>query len=177
MAGVIMSVDAQIAAGHHLHHCIDDLRDFVWKCATVGIAQNHPARASFKSGLCAGQSVVRVCLVAIKEVLAVDHGFFACLDGGFDRVCDAFQIFLVGALQRNINVVVPAFCHIACGVCCRLEDHLNTGIIADRAPSAFGHAKGGEGRFLCSFFGEELCICWVCARVAAFNIVDAQSLQ
>ena len=43
--GVVVRVDAEMRAGHHLRHLGDDALDLMRKRAAVGVAQHHPARA------------------------------------------------------------------------------------------------------------------------------------
>ena len=73
LLGVVVGVDAQIRAGHDLAHLGDDALDLVRQRAAVGVAQHDPARAGLVGRARDGQRVVAVALVAVEEVLAVDH--------------------------------------------------------------------------------------------------------
>ena len=75
--GVVVRVDAEMRARHVLRHLGDDLAHLVRQRAAVGVAQHHPARARLVGGRRHGQRVVAVGLVAVEEMLAVDHGFAA----------------------------------------------------------------------------------------------------
>ena len=68
-------MNAQMITGHHLGHLGDDLFDLVGQRAAVGVAQHHPARPRIVSRLHAGHGIVRIVLVAVKEVLGVEYGF------------------------------------------------------------------------------------------------------
>jgi hypothetical protein len=83
LLGVVVRVDADVVAGHVLHHFADDLLDLVRQRAAVGVAQHHPARARLVRRLGAGERVFRIGLVAVEEVLAVDQHLAALLLGAF----------------------------------------------------------------------------------------------
>jgi hypothetical protein len=61
----------------------DDLAHLVRLGAAIGVAQHDPARACLVGRLGAGQRIVRIGLVAVEEMLAIDHRLLAggdCLD-------------------------------------------------------------------------------------------------
>ena len=71
--GVVVGVDAEMRAGHVPRHVCHDLGDLMRKRAAVGVAQHHPARPGLVRRGGHRQGVVAVALVAVEEVLAVEH--------------------------------------------------------------------------------------------------------
>ena len=67
-----MRVNADVVAGNVLQHFADDLFDLMWQRAAVGVAQNDPTRASLVGRFRAGDRVVRIGLVAVEEMLAIN---------------------------------------------------------------------------------------------------------
>ena len=68
-----MGVDADMVAGDMFCDFADDALDLMRHAAAIGVAQHHPARAGFVGGLGAGQRELGILLVAVEEMLAVDH--------------------------------------------------------------------------------------------------------
>ncbi len=118
--GVVVGVDAEVCARHDLHHVGDDALDLVRKRAAVGVAQHHPAGAGFVRGPGDGQRIVAVALVAVEEVLAVEHGFAAARDHGLDAFGDALEVLLVRDAERDAHVIVPTPWRR--GRCCRQRE-------------------------------------------------------
>ena len=73
----------------------DDALDLVRQRAAVGVAQHDPARAGLVGGARDGQRVGAVALVAVEEVLAVDHRLALGGAHGGDRLGDAVEVLLV----------------------------------------------------------------------------------
>jgi hypothetical protein len=136
LARIVVGVDAEPVARHARgDHPADDLAHLRRLRAAVGVAKHDPARAGVISSLRAGQRIIGVGLVAVEEMLAVQHDLLArsgrCLDRGRDR----FQILLVGAAQRHAHVIVPAFRHEADGVGLRLQQRGQPRIVGGRMPA------------------------------------------
>ena len=87
---VVMGMDAQIVAGDVLGHLADDRLHLMRQRAAIGVAQHHPARARCQRLLGAGDGVVRVGLVAIEKMLAVDHRLALVLGDGLHAVANGF---------------------------------------------------------------------------------------
>ena len=109
-----------------LHHLGDDALDLVRQRAAVGVAQHHPARAGLVGRARDGQRVVAVALVAVEEVLAVDHAprgraSTTALDRLRRRAC---EVLLVGDAERDAHVIVPRLGDEADGVGARVEHGL-----------------------------------------------------
>ena len=113
--GVVVRVDAQMRAGHMLVDIRDDGGDLVRQRAAVGVAQHHPARARLVCGRRDGQRIGAVGLVAVEEMLAIDHGLAIALHDRLDRLRDAFEVLLVGDAERHAHVIVPRLGHQADG--------------------------------------------------------------
>ena len=79
LLGVVVGVDADMVARDVLDDLADDLLHLVRQRAAVGVAQHHPARAFVVGGLGAGEREVRIGLVAVEEVLAVEQHLEALL--------------------------------------------------------------------------------------------------
>ena len=84
--GVVVGVDAEMRARYVLRDLADDALDLVRQRAAVGVAQHDPARAGLIGRLGDGERVVRVGLVAVEEMLAVDHRFAPAGDDRADRL-------------------------------------------------------------------------------------------
>ena len=89
LLGVVMGVDADVIAGNMLDDLADDRLDFMRHGAAIGVAQHHPARAGIIGRLRAGQCESRIFLIAVEEMLAVEHhlaaGFFRSLHAVANR--------------------------------------------------------------------------------------------
>ena len=160
LAGVVMRVDAEMIARYargddRLH----DGADLGRLRAAIGVAEHHPARAGVMGGLGAGQRVVGVRLVAVEEMFAVDQRFLARGDGGFDGGADGVEVFLVGAAERDADVIIPALGHEADGVRLRLDERGEAGIVGGRDADALGHAEG-----------DELCAACACSAKKAVSV-------
>src|SRR4029450_5042289 len=111
LLGVVLRRDADIGAGYVLNHVTDDALDLVRQRATIGVAQHHPARAGLVSGPGAGERVARILLVAVEEVLAVDQHFTTLRLRHRHAVADRGEIFLIGRLQRYLDLVFRRLRH------------------------------------------------------------------
>ena len=172
-----MGVDADAVAGDDFDHLADDLFDLVRQRAAIGIAQHHPARAFVDGGLGAGERELRIGLVAVEEMLAIEQHFAPAARRRAHAVADRGQVFLRAGLERDAHVVIPGFRHEADGVGLGLEQRRETGIVRGRAAGPPRHAERGEGGLEAALLGEQLCVGQVRARIAALDIVDAEIVQ
>ena len=104
LLGVVMRMDADMVAGHMLHHLADDRLDLVRQRAAIGVAQHHPARARLVRRPGAGERVFGVGLVAVEEVLAVDQHLAALLPWPpvtLSRIEARFSSFVVSSATRT----------------------------------------------------------------------------
>ena len=176
--GVVVRMDAEMRTRHVLVDVRDDGGNLVRQRSAVGVAQHHPARAGLVRGGRHGQRIGAVGLVAVEEMFAVDHGFAIALHDRLDRLRDAFEVLLVADAERHAHVIVPRLGDQADGARMRLQRRLEARIVGDRAPSPLGHAEGGKGGIDEARIGlEELGVGDVGARVAAFDVVDADVVE
>ena len=132
--------------GMCLHHLADDRLDLVRQRAAIGVAQHDPARAVLVGGLGAGQRIVRIGLVAVEEMLAVEQHLAALGLGGAHAVADRGEVFLERGLERDADVIVPGLGDEADRVGLGVEQRGKPRIVRGRAAGPPRHAEGGEGR-------------------------------
>ena len=178
VAGASGEVPTAMVAGNTAEHVIDDGLDLVGQGAAVGVAEHDPAGTAVVGGLHTGERIVAVRLVAVEEVLGVVHGLFTGVDGGLDGITDHGEVFVVGNLERDIDLVGPGLADEAGALSWRIQDRRDDRIVGGRAARASGHAEGNEARALePRIGGEELSIGRVGARPAALDIINAQLIQ
>ena len=175
--GVIVRMDADMVAGHVLHHLADDLLDLMRQRAAIGVAQHHPARARFVRGLGAGERIFGVGLVAVEEMLAVDQHLAALLLRGLHAVADRGEVLLIRRLQRDPHVVVPRLRHEADRVRLGVEQDRKPGIVRGRAARPPRHAERRERRAEFAVLGEQFGVGRIRARIAALDVVDAELVE
>ena len=73
VAGVVVGVNAEALARNDARDLADDALDLIGQRPAVGVAEHGPARAGVDRGLSAGERIFRVGLVAVEEMLAIDH--------------------------------------------------------------------------------------------------------
>ena len=173
-----MGVDADVIAGDVLHHFRDDGLDLVRHGAAIGVAQHHPARAGFVGRLRAGQRELRIFLVAVEEVLAVEHHLAPGLLRGGHAVADGGEVLLVGGLKGDPHLVGGRFGDKADRVGLGFQKARHAGIVRDGTSGTPRHAEGGEARMVELRLGrEKLGIRRIGAGIAAFDIVDAEIIE
>src|SRR5580698_3001671 len=131
-----MRVDSEMAAGNDAPDFAYDALDFIGQCSTIGVAQNDPARSGVMRSARATQRIVGIGLVAVKEVLAIEHRLAAGLDGGLNAQRNAVQIFLERAAERDMDVIVPRLGDEDDGVGVRGEESRDTRIVLGRSSRA-----------------------------------------
>jgi hypothetical protein len=171
-------VYADVGAGHMPNHVGDDLLDLVGKRAAVGVAQHDPAGACLVGVLGDAQGVLAIGLVAVEEVLAVDHRLAAGGDDRLDGLANAFQVFLVGRAECDADVIVPGLGDETGSRGWVLQRVLKARVVGDRAAGALGHAERRESRVRerrgrCKKLGVGLIGPWV----ATLDVVDAQLIE
>ncbi len=124
-----MGVNAEVIAGNLLYHFTDDGLDLMRQGAAIGVAQHHPARAGIIGRFGAGQREFGVLLVAVEEMLAIEHDLAAGGLGRLDAVADRGEIFLVGGLQRDADLIGRRLGDEADGVCPGFQQRRQTGIV------------------------------------------------
>ena len=155
----------------------DDALDFVGQRAAVGVAQHHPARAGVVGGARAFERVGRVGLVAVEEMLAVDHRLAAGGDRRFDAVDDAGEVLLQRAAERDVDVIVPRLGDEDDRVGVGGDEGGEAGIVGRRAAGPLGHAESAEAGAAGRLALEEARVDRVGARIAALDIIDAELVE
>src|SRR5690606_12028766 len=137
-----------------------------------------PAGAGLVRGAGDGERVGAVALVAVEEVLAVDHRLAAGLAYGPDGLGDRLEVLLVADAEGDAHVIVPRLRHEADGSGARLKYRLETRIVRYGPAGALGHVECGEpGRFQLRLIGEKRRIGRVGAWIAALDVIDAEPVQ
>src|SRR3984893_9939952 len=172
-----MGVDADVIAGNDLGHSADDFLDLVRQRAAIGVTQNDPTCAGVKSGLGAGERVFRIVLVAVEEMLAVNHHLAAGGLGGLDRFLDRGEIFLRLYLECDADMEGRAFADEADRVGFGRECRGKARIVGSRAARALGHAEGGELRLEPARLGKERGVGRIGAVIAALDVIDAEIVE
>ena len=166
-----------MVAGDDLDDLADDRLDLVRQRAAIGVAQHDPARALVVGGLGAGERELRIGLVAVEEVLAVEQHLAALRLGGADAVADRGEVFLERDLERHPHVIVPGLGDEADGVGLGVEQRREARIVGGRAAGPPRHAEGREGGARARGLGEQLGVDRIGARIAALDIVDAELVE
>ena len=178
LLGIVMGVDADVIAGNMFCHLADDGLDLVRHGAAIGVAQHHPARAGIVGRLGAGQREFRIFLVAVEEMLAVEHHLAARGLRGLHAVADRGEIFLVGGLERDPHLIGRRFCHKADRVGLGFQQRRQTRIVRGRAAGTPGHAERGKARVIeLWLLGKEFGVGRIGAGIAALDIVDAELVE
>ena len=86
-------------------------RDFVRQRAPIGIAQHNALRPRQRRRPNRLQCVLRVCLVAVKEMLGVKEHPPTALRQKRHRVRNHSEIFFKRSLQHALHMQVPALAH------------------------------------------------------------------
>ena len=102
-----MRVDADPLLRKARDDFADDRLHLVGKRAAIGVAEHRPARAGVERRIDAGERVVRIGLVAVEKMLAVEQRLAAGGDRRRDRLRDAFEVLFVGAAERELDVKIP----------------------------------------------------------------------
>ncbi len=178
LAGVVMGMDAEMVARYAgRDDLVDDGANLRRLRAAIGVAQHHPARAGVVGRPGAGQRIVGIGLEAVEEMLAVDHRFLADSNRRLDRGLDRFEVFLVGAAERDAHMIVPALGDEADGVRLRLDQRGKSRIVGRRHPCPLGHAEGDEFCARRALLGKEGGVGRVGAGIAALDIIDAELVE
>ena len=165
-------------ARHVLAHVRDDTRDLVRQRAAVGVAQHDPACPGLVGGRRHRQRIGAIGLVAVEEVLAVEHGLAVAPHYGFDRLGDPLQVLLVGNAERHPDVVVPSLRNETDGAGMRLQGRLEARVVGHRASRALGHAECCEGSTgKPGIAVEEVRVGRIGSGVAALDVVDADLVE
>ena len=171
-------MNSEMRAFHVLRDIRDDALDLVRQRPAVGVTEHDPARTGIEGCLGNGERIIAVALVAIEEMLTIDHRLALRFNDGADRLIDRLKVFFIRNAERNAYVVVPRLRDEADAVSRGLQDGLQAGIVRHRPAGALGHAEGREtGRFEIGARRKKLGIRGVGAGISAFDVVDAKLVE
>src|SRR5262249_15724460 len=75
LLGVVVSVNTDAISGYDFTDFADDVLDFVWQRAAIGVAEHDPARPFVIGCFGAGERVAGICFVTVEKMLAVEQDF------------------------------------------------------------------------------------------------------
>ena len=107
LLGIVMGVDADMIARDDLDHLCDDLLHFMRQSTAVGVAEHDPSGAFLISRPGTGERELRVCLVAVEEMLAVEHHLSAVAFGRAHAVTDGGEVLLWAGFERDTDMIIP----------------------------------------------------------------------
>ncbi len=179
MFRIVVRMDGYVIAWNAgCYHGFNGLGYVFWKRATVGVAQDDPARACFISGLAAFQRIVRVGLEAVEEMLGVIKRLATQRFQVFKRTFDVLDIFLKRDPQCCGDVEIVAFAHQTNRWRIRVNHCRQHIIISSRAPCPFGHPKRRKrGSVQLRRGREEVIVRGVSPGPAALNIINAKIIE
>ena len=141
---IVVRVDAD-RAFHLLDNFRRDTGNFAWHRAAVGVAQYDNVHARILRGLERCQSVPRIVLVSVEEMLGVVHDFLAVLLKVTHGVADHRQVFLRCGPNDFRHVQRPRFADHRHHRRVRLDKHIDLRVILALRVRA---ARAPEGRNL-----------------------------
>ncbi len=177
VAGVVVGMDAETCARNDARDLADDAFDLIGQRSAVGVAEHRPARAGVDRGARAGERIFRIGLVAVEEMLAIDHRLAARADRRLHAVGDGLEVLVERAAQRDMDVIVPRLGDIDDRVGVGGEKTSKAWIIGGRAAGPLGHAEGAEAGAVGGLLFEEFGVERIRARIAALDIVDAEPVE
>ena len=177
LLGVVMGVDADVLAGNGLDHRADDRLDLMGQRSAICVAQHDPARARLIGRLGAGERILRIGLVAVEEMLAVEQHFPALRGGGAYAVADRGEIVLERRLQRDAHMIVGRLRDEADRVGVGGEETGKPRVVGNRAAGPPRHAEGREGRAQRPLGAEQFGVGRVRAGIAALDVIDAEIVE
>ena len=171
-------MDADPVARNLLHHLAHDALDLVREGAAVGVAEHEPACAGLLRSNETRHRIVGIGLVAVEEMLGVEHHLVhAGLRIG-ERVRDHLEVLVAVDLEGDVDVEVPGLADHADIARLGLQDGGQSGIVGRTAAGAARHAERRElGVLELRRVGEEAIVCRIGARPAAFNVVNPKQVQ
>ena len=143
-----MTVNAQLLVGKRTRNDADYLLHLEGKRAAVRLAKTDGVGASLACRANARERVVGVGLVAIEEVLSVEHDGEPVGLQIRDRVGDHAQVFLERGLQRARNLGIPCFPHDGCHRSSALDEVGKALILVGRRALLAGGPERGDARMV-----------------------------
>ena len=125
----------------------------------------------------AGHGVARVGLVAVEEVLGVEQGLAALGCDVGERFLYVLNVFVEGAAERLLDVVVVGLADEADRRRAGVEDRGEDVVVLGRPAGSLGHAEGAERRGSLWRIFEKRAVRRVRAGPATLDIVDAETVE
>ena len=146
--GIVMGMDAEPAAGNVLDDLADDALDLVRQRAAIGVAEHDPARAGALRRLHAVQRIGRVGLVAVEEMLGVEHRLALARYGQAPRSPRSSRCSRDALdAERDLDMEIPGLADDADAPApCVPSKRGKAGIVGGAAARPAGHAEGDELR-------------------------------
>ena len=175
-----MTVNAQLLVGKRTRDDADYLLHLKGKRAAVRLAKVDGIGTSLACRANARKHVVGVGLVAIEEVLGVEHDGKPVSLQKRDRVGDHAKVFLECGLQRARDLGIPCFPHDGCHRSAALDEVGETLILIGRRALLAGGPERGDARMVKRHLlhaAEELDVLRVRRGEAAFDEVDTECVE
>ena len=178
VVGVVVAVNAKMAARNLLGDVPDDALDLVGQGAAVGIAQHDPPGPGVIGGLDAPEGVIRVRLVTIEEVLGVENHFVDLLAGHRDAVGDDVDVLLRLDTEGDPDVEIPGLADDGRDPGLGGEQGDEAGIVLRAPARPSRHAEDGKlGMDKIGHRGVESVVRRVGAGPAALDVIDAEPVE
>ena len=172
-AGIIMAMDAETDLRECGMHGADDLEHLVRQRAAIRVAENNPGGTAFMRRANTVERIVRIVLVPVEEMFAVEHRFTTTLGRGGNRLADHLKIFVERRVDRRFDMEVPGLADKAGGRNLGVEDGVQTRVIGGAAAATARHPEGDHAclRRL-RRVTEKGVVCRVGPRPAALDVID-----
>ena len=147
--------------------------------AAIGVAEHHPARAGIVGRLGAGQRIVRDWPCSRRRNARSRPAPPCRRRRAASTDCaDGVEVLLVGAAERDADVIVPGLGDEADGVGVRVEERARgRDRWRPRRPARLVMPKAVKSRARRALLGEEGGVGRVGAGIAALDIVDAELVE
>ena len=172
-----MGVNADMIARNLFADFADDLFHFVRQRAAISVAEHDPARPFIIGRFRAGERISRIGLVTIEKMLAVEQHLAAFGFRGAHAVADRSEVLLVRGLKRDPDVIVPGLGYKADDIRLGGKERGEARIVRRRAAGPARHAEGRDFRTRRTLFRKEGRVDRIGARIAGFDIVDAELIE
>ena len=165
-------------ARHMARDLADDALDLVRQRAAIGVAEHDPARAGLVGGPGAGQRIVGIGLVAVEEMLAVEHRLAARARrprATLSRI--ALEVLLQRAAERDVDVVVPALATKQIASASASSRAARPGSLAAERPARLVMPKAVKRAALRALRSKKSVSSGLAPGIAALDIVDAEPVE
>ncbi len=177
-ATVIMGVDADIRIRQGLTNRGYRLGDLFGHGATIGITENDPFGAAFMGSLGAIKGKLGVVLIAIKEMLTIEHRLTPALLGGGNRFPDHHQVFIKADPKRGFNMKIPCLADQAGAIGFSIKHGIKPAVIGGAAATPAGHPESNRtGMVKRRKLTEKGIVGGVGARPAPLNIINPHIIE